>query len=292
MAADTMKTPNLEPRVMNLDLNYTNKLLGMNFNKREIKNLLERMRYGVRFKKGEIQVLIPAYRTDILHRIDLVEDIAIAYGYGNFIPELPKIATTGKKDSFEKFSGNIRELMPGVGFREVMTLIMTNKNDLFIRMNMPEEPVAETENPVSEEHTVARNRLLPSLMAFLEKNRDKGYPQRIFETCDCISPDGNNIRKFSGVIAHSKTNFSEIKAIVAGIFEELKVNINIEKYTHKSFINGRCAKTEFGFFGEINPQVIENFGIEVPVTAFEFDLSLIFNNNGIKRKIPPQENNK
>ncbi len=280
-----MKTPNLEPRTMNLDPDYANKILGMNFSRNDVKNLLERMRYGVRLKKGEIQVLIPAYRTDILHQIDLVEDIAIAYGYGNFIPELPKIATTGKKDSFEKFSGNIRELMPGFGFNEIMTLIMTNKNDLFIRMNMPEESVAETENPVSEEHTVARNWLLPSLMAFLEKNRGRGYPQKIFEIGDCILSDGNNIRKFSGVIAHSKTNFSEIKAVVAGIFEDLKLNPGIEKYDHKSFINGRCAATECGFFGELNPQVLENFGIEVPVTAFEFDMGLIYKNHGIKGKI-------
>lgn len=273
-----MKTPNLEPRVMNLDLYYANKLLGMNFSKKDVKNLLERMRYGVIFKKGEIQVLIPAYRTDILHQIDLVEDIAISFGYGNFKPELPKIATTGKKDSFEKFSGNIRELMLGFGFHEVMTLIMTNRNNLFNRMNLPDNAVVETENPLSLEHTVARNWLLPPLMAFLEKNRDKGYPQKFFEVGDCILPDGNNIRKFSGVIAHSKTNFSEVKAIVVGIFEELGLKYKIEKFNHNSFINGRCATTKFGFFGEINPKVLENFGIEVPVTGFEFDLDIIFKN--------------
>lgn len=271
-----MKTPNLEPRIINLDLNYANKLLGMNFSRNDVKKLLEKMHYGIKFKDDNISILIPAYRTDILHQIDLVEDIAISYGYENFKPELPKIATTGRRDHFEKFSGNIRELMIGFGFQEVMTLVMTNRENLFNRMNLPDNGVAEAGNPLSPEHTVARNWLLPSLMSFLEKNKKKGYPQKIFETGDCILRDGNNISNFSGVIAHSRTNFSEIKAVVAGIFEDMKLTPRIEKYDHKSFINGRCGGTEFGFFGEINPQVLENFGIEVPVTAFEFDLNLIF----------------
>jgi phenylalanyl-tRNA synthetase beta chain len=94
--------------------------------------------------------------------------------------------------------------------------------------------------------------------------------------------------KFSAVIAHSRTNFSEIKSIVAGIFESLKLNFKVDKYSHNSFINGRCASTNFGFFGEINPQVLENFGLEVPVTGFEFDLTKLFHHSNelVKNSIP------
>lgn len=274
-----METPDLKPRSMPLQLDYVNKLLGMNFNKEEVKELLERMRYGVRFDKvkpGKILVSIPAYRTDVLHAIDLVEDIAIAYGYENFKPEMPNLRTIGGKDPLEKFSSNLREIMIGFGFQEVMTLIMTNKNDLFDRMQIPEKEIVEAENPVSLEHSVARTWLLPSLLSVLEKNKNREYPQKIFEIGDCINDKGEDQKKLATLIAHSKTNFSEIKGILTGLLENLNLKYKIKEYRRNSFIEGRSASTEFGFFGEIHPQVLENFGLEIPVSGFELDLGLIF----------------
>ena len=73
-------TPDLRHEATKVDVNYINKLLGLNLKETEIKKLLERMGYGYKNKKA----LIPAYRTDILHQVDLAEDIAIAHGYDNF----------------------------------------------------------------------------------------------------------------------------------------------------------------------------------------------------------------
>ena len=261
---------------MDLELNYVNKLLGMNFNGKEVKNLLERMRFSAEIDGDKLRVLIPAYRTDILHPIDLVEDIAISYGYENFKPEFPRIGTVGKRDRTQKFLSRVRELMLGLGFQEVVTLILTSKRNLFERMNLPEENVTEAENPVSLEHSVARTWLLPSLMSVLEKNTNREYPQRIFETGICIDSKGIEYKKLSGVIAHSKTNFSEVKAVVTGLLESLSLDYKIMGSRHKSFIDGRCGFMEFGFFGELHPLVLENFNLDVPVTAFELDLGLIF----------------
>ena len=276
-----MKTPNLKPITIDLELDYANKLLGMNFKKNDVKELLEKMRYGVDTCKNssrdtnKISVSIPAYRTDILHPIDLVEDIAIAYGYENFSPELPNLSTIGKTDKLEKFLHNLRELMPGFGFQEVMTLILTNRNDLFFRMNASESLVVEAKNPVSLEHSVARTWLLPSLMSVLEKNKNREYPQQIFEIGDCINADGISEKKLCGVIAHPRTNFAEIKSVVTGLLFNLGMDHTkerTEKYEHQSFMNGRCASTGFGFFGEIHPLILKNFNLELPVTAFELDL--------------------
>ena len=271
-----MKMPDLKPKVVELDLDYANKLLGMQFTKAEAKRLLEKMRHGVEVQKdrgNKLKVLVPAYRTDILHPIDLVEDMAIAYGYENFKPEIPQISTVGNRDSLEKFTETIRELMIGAGFQEVMTLIMTNRNNVFTKMMVPDVPVVEAEKAVSSEHSICRNWLLPSLLFVLEKNKNKEYPQMIFEAGDCILSDGKQERKLAGVIAHSKTNYSDTKAVIAGLMQSLGLEPKISAYVHGSFIEGRCAKTEYGFFGEVSPQVLENYGLEVPVSAFEFDLS-------------------
>lgn len=270
-----IKTPNLNPTIMDLDLDYVNKLLGMEFSRDTVKELLEGMRYGVELKQ-KIRVSIPSYRVDILHPMDLVEDIAIAWGYERFHAEFPEVYTIGKQDVLGKFSNDVMELMIGFGFQEVMTLIMTNKVDLFERMTVDEEEVTETENPISIDHSVARGWLLPSLMNVLEKNKTREYPQYIFEIGKCITANGKTRCVLSGVIAHSKTNFSEIKSIVIGLLDNLDIEPEIKELEHNSFIRGRCADTSYGFFGEINPEVLENFNLEVPVTGFELDLDLIY----------------
>jgi len=259
---------------MELELGYVNKLLGLRLTPIEVKKLLEKMRYGVSEGK-KLKVSIPAYRTDILHPIDLVEDVAIAYGYDKFIPEDFRGYTVGERDAMEKFSGKLRDLMVGFGFQEVMTLVLSNKKNLFDRMNFEPQDVVETKNPVSAEHSVGRNWLLPSLFTVLEKNKTQEYPQKIFEVGDCLTADGVTQRKLAGVIAHSKSNFSEVKSIVDGLFEAVGLEQNPKEFVHGSFIKGRCIDTGFGFYGETTPLVLEAFGIEVPVSAFELELDLI-----------------
>lgn len=269
------KTPNLNPKVMNLDLDYTNRLLGTALDKEKVRGLLEKMRYGVEFfdnNENLIKIFVPAYRTDVLHQIDLVEDIAIAYGYENFKPELLDSHTIGRKDKREKFSDKLREIMLGSGFQEVMTLTLTNERDLFLRMNLEPEETTVAENPVTTEHGIARTWLLPSLMNILENNKNREYPQRLFEIGECVTACGKNNKKLAGVAAHANSNFSEIKSVVAGILESIGCNYETKNSLHGSFIEGRCADIGFGFFGEIHPKVLENFGLETPVTGFEIDL--------------------
>ena len=275
-----MKTPDLKPTTVPLSLSYTNRILGMDFSRDEAKKLLEKMRHGAGLDAKDIDrinVRVACYRTDILHQMDLVEDIAIAYGYANFAPQMPKISTIGAKDPLEIYSDTCRELMLGLSFQELMTLIMTNRTNLFTRMEYPEESVAEAENPVSSEHSVARTWLMPSLLSVLEKNKNREYPQRVFEIGDCILADGGERRKISGVVAHSKVNYSEIKSVVCGLLESLGAKPEVTALSHPSFIAGRCASCATGFFGEISPKVLEGFGLEVPVAGFEMDIRLMAN---------------
>jgi phenylalanyl-tRNA synthetase beta chain len=271
-----MKAPDLAARKMHLDLQYTNKLLGTSFTAAEVKTLLEKMRYGATVSGKKITVLVPAYRTDVLHQMDLVEDVAIAYGYNNFKPELPKISTVGKRDPFSLFCGSVRELAIGFGFTEIMTLIMTNERDQFTRMGLPIGAAVTTSSPVSTEHSIARTWLLPSLCSVLEKNKNREYPQRVFEIGYCIDPSGKDAMKLAGTIAHSKTNFSEMKSVVCGLLENLGKEDKVEAIEHASFIPGRCASLPSGYFGEIHPAVLDNFSLEVPVTAFELNLKTLF----------------
>jgi len=115
--------PNLAPTKKQLDLNYVNKRLGLKLNEEEVKTLLEKMGFG--YENGE--VLIPAYRADILHQVDFIEDIAIAYGYENFVEEIPNVATIGEEDPFARFAGKVKESLIGLGLLEAKNYHLITK---------------------------------------------------------------------------------------------------------------------------------------------------------------------
>ncbi|MFC2154146.1 hypothetical protein ACFLRC_01520 [Candidatus Altiarchaeota archaeon] len=270
-----MKLPNIKTREMVVELDYVNGLLGLQLSGKEVKGLLEKMRYGVELQKEVVKVCIPPYRTDVLHPIDVVEDVAIAYGYDRFQPELPPLPTIGSRIGRGKLCDDLRQILVGYGFQEVMTLTMTNQNEQFGLMNLPVEEAVEAENPVSMEHSIARVWLLPSLMNVLAKNKNREYPQKILEIGLCIDKNGGTLHRLAATIAKSKTDFAEIKSVATGLLGNLGLNDDPNAYDHPSFISGRCAKNQYGFYGEVGAGVLNNFGLEVPVTAFEFDIDKI-----------------
>lgn len=279
--------PSLRARTMKLDTGYVKRMLGYNLKDSEIKSLLERMNYGVNMKNRT--VLIPPFRHDILHFVDIIEDIAIAYGYNNFEPELPRLPTVGRPHPFEEFCNRIREMMIGTGFREVVNYTITSPEKQFKLMNVTERDAVEITNPMSKEHTQIRVWAIPSLMANLVSNKHRRYPQQFFEVADCVLPDPKqdvrtrNIRKLAGVVSHANANFSEMAAIVNSIDENLNLMASKQPSDHPSFMKGRCGqimkgKKPIGFFGEISPAILSRLALKMPVTAFELELDPIFKN--------------
>jgi len=223
-----------------------------------------------------------------MHPIDLVEEVAIAYGYDLFEPEIPRISTVGAEDPLEVFSRQLRNFLVGFGLIETITFLLSNKDKLFHRMCLQEELAAETENPKTEEYCVLRNWLTPSLMEVLQNNRHHPYPQNLFEVGDIILLDptdetgAKTVKRLAIVLSHSKASFSEIKAMVDSILRNLGIaDCAISEGNHSSFIEGRCFEMHHGgeflcFGGEIRPEVLENWSLEMPVAALELDVDLLF----------------
>ena len=152
-------TPELKHQEMKLDVNYVNKLLDLKLKEKNLKELLEKM--GHSYKNG--RVIIPAYRVDILHSMDLVEDIAIAYGYENFDPQIPNIATIGEENDFEKFKSKVANFLIGFGLNEVSTYHLSNKKEqcenTLLNINC-----IEVEKAKSGDYNVLRFWMIPSLL--------------------------------------------------------------------------------------------------------------------------------
>jgi phenylalanyl-tRNA synthetase beta chain len=283
---EVLKTPDLKPREMELDNDYVNSTLGMEFTPEETSILLSKMGHDA--TPGETLIVkTPGYRTDIMHPMDLVEDVAIAYGYDKFVPEIPDIASEAGEDPLEIFSRGLRNFLVGFGFQEVVTFMMSNREKLFGRMALPEEPIAETENPKMEGYTCLRNRLLPSLVEVLSTNKHYPYPQNVYEVDDIVLIDDStetgarSARRLAIAICHARANFSEVKAVMNSILENLGLEAEIQDGGLDCFIEGRRYLAKVGgkpicWAGELKPEVLAGWDLEIPVAALEMDVNELF----------------
>ncbi len=279
-------TPNLKPLKNKLSVKSVNDYIGLKLEPAAIAKIAKRMRYGVEGvneKAGTLTLLTPAYRTDIMHEVDLIEDIAIGYGYERLEPELPPVMTTGEPLEIERICRRARLVMMGLGFMEAIGYTLTNPHKEFELMRMDGNAV-ELSNPASEEFTIVRGSLLPSLLSALYENRRHPTPQKLFEIGDVSVLDAEaetgakNVRKVAAVLIGRGANFTQIKAVTEAVLRELNLNFELKSAENPSFLDGRAVALvsgdkKIGVAGEINPEVLLGFGLENPVAAFEIDLS-------------------
>ncbi|MDI6702197.1 phenylalanine--tRNA ligase subunit beta [Methanothermobacter wolfeii] len=280
------RTPDLSQKNMTVSVERASRLTGLELDPETVRELLMKARMDAEIvSEDEVIASIPAYRVDVLHEVDLVENIAVQYCIGRIEPELPEIATIAEEDSWNRADEFIREVMIGLGFQEVMSLMLTNEENHYSKMRLEVDERVEVAQPISQDRTMLRKSLLNGLLEFFEDNKHEDLPQRIFEVGDVVYPDPEMetgtrvVKKLACAVTHSSAGFTEMKSIAAAVVENLGYEFRIEAMDHPSFIGGRCASIESrgesssitGFFGEIHPEVLEGFGLEYPVIALEIE---------------------
>ena len=286
-----MVTPDFSSRTVPLNVDYANKLLGLDLKAKRISELLLKAGLGVeKVQSKAVEVVVPFYRVDVIHQVDLVEDIAIAYGYNNIERLWREMPTTGKAKADQQQINIARELMVGLGYQEILTYTLTNEENLFAKMNAKETAHVKLSNPKVATMTCLRNWLLPSLIEFLNNNQSVEFPQRIFEIGKVTLLDDEAETKtrdenwLCTATTHANANFTEIKSVLNAFFMNLAVEWQIKEAAHPSFIEGRVGKVliggaEVGFVGEIDPLVLEAWKLENPAVAFEINLQKILFRN-------------
>ena len=286
-ADKSIKTPDLTPQEMNVHVDTANSLIGgTSLTAEDIKGLLLKARFDAEIiSENEVKAIIPAYRVDILHEVDVVENIAVQYHINSVEAKLPEINTVAYENDWFKAESTIREVMVGLGFQEVMSLMLTNEEAHYEKMNHPEEEHVQVARPITIDRTMIRTSLINSLMEFLEDNKHEDLPQKIFEIGDILYLDDTkenktkSSKKLAALICHSTANFTEIKSVMTSVLTNLGYTMEISDSENKTFIEGRVADvvgeaqkgTIKGFFGEVSPEVITNFTLEYPVIAFEIE---------------------
>ena len=284
---ERVETPNYDVRAWRIRPDYVNEVLGLNLKPNEIMKALKAMRHDVEVMDEDLVVHPPPYRADIMHPIDLVEDVAMGLRYSSLKPKQPETLTYGRLHVDTVLEEVIREVMIGMGYTEVMNFTLTNEEEEYKRMGVKPHPHVKILNPVSAEYTILRTWILPSLMKNLSYNRGSLYPQRIFEVGDVIYPAKDVPEKavrrlrLGAVSSHKDSSYTEIKSVL----EELLRNLMIEGYELKPydlmpFIEGRAAEIfwkgrSLGFMGELHPEILTKWGLTMPTAALEIDLTTI-----------------
>ncbi|MDH5727055.1 MAG: phenylalanine--tRNA ligase subunit beta, partial [Nitrospira sp.] len=261
--------------------------LGQELGVHTVARALETYGYEVSAGKGSVKAKLPPYRQDLMHMMDVVEDVAMSLGYAEFTPVMPAQFTVGGLSDIEHMSDRARELMVGLGFQEIISNILGSPDSYSGRMRLEATEwgrMVEVDNVMSLSFSCLRQWILPSLLRVEAASSRAFYPHRLFEAGDVAIPDaakelGSRTETILGaVIAHAAAHFSEIHSCLDVLCYYLGKEYSLETVQHPSFLEGRAGRIivagrPVGVIGELHPEVLERWQIAVPVVAFDLNLS-------------------
>jgi phenylalanyl-tRNA synthetase beta chain len=233
-----------------------------------------------------VSVKLPPYRNDFMHAVDVVEDVAISCGYGEFSPVMPGQFTVGGLSRLEELSDRVRDLIIGLGFQEVVSNIMASRQDVIDRMRLGGtawDRLVEVDNVMSQQYSCLRSSMLPSLLRVEAASSRAFYPHQIFEVGEAALADAEaetgsrTVLLLGALLAHPGATFSAAHSCLDFLFYHLDQAYTLEAVSHPSFLEGRagsilCDGRAIGLIGELHPEVLERWEIAVPTAAFEVRL--------------------
>ena len=226
---------------------------------------------------------MPRWRFDLLHPVDLVEDLAIGHGYedlGTDVPKAPMNAIPRQDDHLRR---RMRTSMQGMGFMQIQSLTLSNDYDQFERMRWkPFNTITRITNPITHEHTMMRHFLLPGLLRLLASNRHHDLPQSVYELGTVVR-DHKNMDRLAFLTAERSGGFAAIRGRIQAFLRDIGAkDVVIEALPdHEGpWLAGRAAKVLIdgewvGCFGEIDPAISQTFELLVPLNGAEFDVEAL-----------------
>lgn len=284
-------------------LSAINKKLGCDLTKAEVLDALARMDNDVVSKdfdasektagylkanKSDVEFVLnpPPYRNDFLHEVDVIEDVMIGVGLDNFKPVRPSDFTVGQLSDVTVFSRKTKEIMVGLGYQEMIFNYLGSKRDYIDRMGVSADNVIEIANPMSENYQFVRPSIIASLLKAESQAGQAVFPHKIFEIGKVAFLDSSEntgtktIQSLGFMTAENNANFNSLASEVSTLLYLLDHKYDVKEVEDPRFIPGRQAAVlldgkQVGVFGEVHPQVLENWGIVVPCVAGEIDLEAL-----------------
>ncbi|KAG0243886.1 phenylalanine--tRNA ligase subunit beta [Actinomortierella wolfii] len=297
-----MQTPDMSSRTATAKVDYINGCTGLSLSSDEICHLLNKMSLNAvpsKEDKNEVVVEVPPTRSDVMHQCDIMEDVAIAYGFNNLPNRAPSVSTIGKPYPINKLADIARLELALAGWSEVspLTLCSHDENFAFLRQRDPGNIAIRLAHPKTVEYQVVRTSLLPGVLKTLKENKKHSLPIKIFEVGDTAIKDdtqerrSRNVRKVCATYSNKTSGLEQIHGLldrVLAMLHSKPAEKNgqsngywIEDSQNPTYFPSRAADIYLrqngevkviGTFGILHPEVLEKFGIPFVTSAFEFEL--------------------
>ena len=257
-------------------------ILGNSFSDDEIEEAIRRM--GGQYKgdlSGVLSILMPRWRFDILHPIDLVEEVAIGHGYDDLAYDVPKAPLTAIPRQDGHLRRRIREALQGLGLIQIQSLTLSNDSDQFTSMRWKKDgAITRMTNPITTEHTILRQNILPGLLRLLAANRHHDLPQGVYELGTVVI-DHKNRDRFAFLVAENSGGFASLRGRIQALMRDLGCkDWTLEILEGGPWLEGRSASIivngiTVGECGELDPHVSESFDLNVPMSGAQIDVQLL-----------------
>ncbi|RKO63491.1 phenylalanine--tRNA ligase subunit beta [Caldibacillus debilis] len=275
-----------DPVKITVDLEKMNAFLGTELTMAEVAGILERLRFPYEQKERTLTVTVPTRRPDITREVDVYEEIARLYGYDLLPGTLPRgPQTPGGLTDYQKKRRIVKYFLEGAGLQEAITYTLTSREKfrLFSLTATEEIPLSL---PMSEEHSVLRQSLLPHLLNAVRYNRArKNENIALYEIGSIFLSRGTGKQPeerehlafvLTGLwVDHPwqgervKADFFTAKGILEQLFAKLglKNRIRFVKREVEGFHPGQTAEILFdgeaiGVIGKIHPAMEKNWDIK------------------------------
>jgi len=272
--------------------------VGLNLPRPEIIHLLRKMCLDIHEDANQdantLIVCVPPTRHDILHACDVIEDVAVAYGY-NKIPKQPlSTLTVAKQLPINKLTDLLRQEIVAAGFTEALTFSLCSRDDISLKLRRPDgvDNAVKIMNPKTLEFQVVRTTLLPGILKTISYNKDMPLPLRLFEIQDILVKDpskdvgSRNHRQFCAVFYGKTSGFEIIHGLLDRMMQLLRVPFDpnstkgycIRACEDPTYFDGRCASVrgpsdiELGRLGVIHPDVLKAFDLTMPCSAVDITI--------------------
>ncbi len=287
----------LEPKILNTKISKINKVLGINVEPSVIESILKSLEFGVKISNDDIEITVPLYRDDIEDYPDIAEEVIRMYGYDNIVDTLLDDAslTVGGLTKEQKDLNTAKNYLVMQGFLETINYSFISPKDyemLNIDTTLSEYNYVKIFNPLGEDMSVMRTSLMPSMVKVIASNLNKkNLEGRLFEFGVEYKPKSlpleelpnENLCISLGAFGENE-DFYTLKGVVEGLLEVLHASFKVDYVKcDKPFMHPTrscevvIGNKSVGFFGELNPEVCENFGIDKRVYVGEIYFYLIAN---------------
>lgn len=291
----TMLTPCLDSRLETVSVEHVNRAIGIQIDGAEMARLLSRMALQASVSSDDASLLcvtVPPTRSDIFHACDIVEDVAIAYGFNRIPRTVPSAFCIAAPFSLNKLTDLLRREVALLGFTEVLTLTLCSKAENYAHLCLPDNGTAVVlSNPKTVEYEVVHTSLFPEMLKTLASNKRMPLPLRLFQISDVVLLDAGtevgarNERRLCALYANQSASGFEI---VHGVLDRTMMMVGVPHRSSASaspdkpcyyvrpsaiptYFSGRQAEVVLkngggeecviGSFGIVHPKVLANFDI-------------------------------